>query len=255
MACGRCFWPTPPASCWTSSTSIAGAPRSATTPQPIVPCAAPYQAHARATLGLGHVCAVLSPSREIKVFADGAEIFAFRGGAWHLLDIAAKYDVWADGRRQSPACRPAVPDGARPGRRARGRAVRPAPGSVVRRAAGGARRTGSIFPSRPTRRSTDGPSRRDLLHLLEGRTATDLDPTVFAALASLDGAIVVDPSGRLLAAGAILRHPQSVDMEFGGVIEGARTTAAMAASRLGPVLKVSEDGIITFFDQERVWDI
>jgi hypothetical protein len=39
------------------------------------------------------------------------------------------------------------------------------------------------------------------------------------------------------------------------VVEGARTTAAMAASRFGPVLKVSEDGVITFFDRERVWDI
>ena len=29
----------------------------------------------------------------------------------------------------------------------------------------------------------------------------------------------------------------------------------MAASRYGPVLKVSEDGMITFFDGGRVWDI
>jgi hypothetical protein len=71
----------------------------------------------------------------------------------------------------------------------------------------------------------------------------------------MDGATVTDRSGRLLAAGAILRHPASSDFEHGGVIEGARTTAAMAASRFGPVLKVSEDGVITFFDRERVWDI
>ncbi len=99
------------------------------------------------------------------------------------------------------------------------------------------------------------PSRRDLLELLEGRSLTDLDPNVLAALASLDGAIVVDPNARLLAAGAILRHPPSDELEGGGVVEGARTTAALAASRFGPVLKVSEDGIITFFDGEKVWDI
>jgi hypothetical protein len=58
----------------------------------------------------------------------------------------------------------------------------------------------------------------------------------------------------LLAAGAILRHAPIEDLRQ-GVIEGARTTAAMAASRYGPVLKVSEDGVITFFDHERVWDI
>ena len=58
----------------------------------------------------------------------------------------------------------------------------------------------------------------------------------------------------LLAAGAILRHPPSDELET-GVVEGARTTAALAASKFGPVLKVSEDGIITFFDGEKVWDI
>jgi hypothetical protein len=61
-----------------------------------VPCAKAYHAHARATLQHGHVCAVFSPSREIKVFAEGAEIFAFRGAAWHLLDLQAKYRLWAD---------------------------------------------------------------------------------------------------------------------------------------------------------------
>jgi hypothetical protein len=91
--------------------------------------------------------------------------------------------------------------------------------------------------------------------VLEGRRIIDLDPSVLATLASLDGATVTDRQGRLLAAGAILRHPQSEHLEAGGVVEGARTTAAMAASQFGPVLKVSEDGIITFFDGDRIWDI
>jgi DNA integrity scanning protein DisA with diadenylate cyclase activity len=103
--------------------------------------------------------------------------------------------------------------------------------------------------------SSVAPSRRNLLHLLEGRSATDLDSSVLAALASLDGATVVDRTGRLLAAGAILRHPPVEATSQEGIIEGARTTAAMAAGKLGPVLKVSEDGDITFYDRERVWDI
>ena len=97
------------------------------------------------------------------------------------------------------------------------------------------------------------PSRRDLLHLLEGRSVIDLDPSVLAALASLDGATVVDREGHLLAAGAILRHPANDDLQQGG--EGARTTAALAASQFGLVLKVSEDGAITFFDREVIWEI
>ena len=72
----------------------------------------------------------------------------------------------------------------------------------------------------------------------------------------MDGATVVDPSGRLLAVGAILLHAEPVQPHSLFIVEGARTTAAMAAARYGPVLKVSEDGGITFYDrQERIWDI
>ena len=220
----------------------------------VAPCARPYQAHARATLASGHACAVLSPSREIKVFADGAEIFAFRAGAWHLLDIAAKYELWAravgDLELASRLFQTAL-DLADAREGALFVVLRDPNAAVTQLVAMGDRLDIPAPPEKPA----EGPTRRALLHLLEGRTAQGLDPSVFAALASLDGATVVDRSGRLLAAGAILRHPQSVDMEFGPVVEGARTTAAMAASRFGPVLKVSEDGVITFFDQERIWDI
>jgi hypothetical protein len=221
----------------------------------IAPGAGPYQAHARATLEHGHVCAVLSPSREIKVFAEGAEVFAFRGAAWHLLDLEAKYEVWARAVGNPPLARRLFQTAldladAREGALF---VVLRDPEPAVTQLVAATDRLDIGVPASAA--PNDGPSRRDLLHLLEGRSATDLDPSVFAALASLDGATVVDRTGRLLAAGAILRHPQTVDLEYGAVIEGARTTAAMAASRFGPVLKVSEDGVITFFDQERVWDI
>jgi hypothetical protein len=98
------------------------------------------------------------------------------------------------------------------------------------------------------------PTRRDLLDLLTGRAITDLEPSVLAALASLDGATVTDSSGALIAAGAILRSV-SIDPDDDVIVEGARTTAAMAASRFGPVLKVSEDGAMTFYDGARVWDL
>jgi hypothetical protein len=29
----------------------------------------------------------------------------------------------------------------------------------------------------------------------------------------------------------------------------------MTASRYGPVLKVSEDGLISFYDNQKIWDI
>jgi hypothetical protein len=219
-----------------------------------VTCANRYEAHARATQHHGHVCAVLSPSREIKIFAEGLEVFAFRGAEWHLLDLQAKYRVWSE----------AVGDEALALRLFQAALdladVREGALLVVLRDAADVAEV--VAPAdrldipMATPSAPDMPSRRDLLHLIEGRSVTNLDASVFAAMASLDGAMVITRDGRLLAAGAILRHLPSDDLANGGeIVEGARTSAALSASRFGPVLKVSEDGIITFFDGERVWDI
>ncbi|MCA1560038.1 MAG: hypothetical protein LC804_07145, partial [Acidobacteria bacterium] len=100
------------------------------------------------------------------------------------------------------------------------------------------------------------PTRTQLMYMLRGRTATGLAPAVLAGLARTDGATVLDQTGRLLAVGAILLHPEAPAPHSSLAVEGARTTAAMAAGRYGAVLKVSEDGLITFYDQqERIWDI
>jgi hypothetical protein len=220
------------------------------------PCSKAFQPHARATQRLGHVCAVLSPSREIKIFAEGAEIFTFRGASWHLLDLKAKFELW-ERAVGNPAVALRLFQTALDLAETREGAlfvVAREPDSAVPQLVASADRLDSHAVPRPVS-SGDAPSRRELLHLLAGRSVTDLDPSVFAALASIDGATVTDRSGRLLAAGAILRHPATDDGDDRGIVEGARTTAAMAASRFGPVLKVSEDGIITFFDGRRVWDI
>ena len=217
-----------------------------------------FQPHARATAQHGHVCAVLSPSREIMIFAEGTEMFTFRGAAWHLVDAQAKYRLWADAVGDEPlAAR--IFQTARDLSDAREGAlfvlVREPEVAVPQLVAPADRLDLPIRELDQRDSASEGPSRRHLLHLLERRTITDLDPSVFMGLAALDGATVIDRSGRLLAAGAILRHPPSQQLDGGGGVEGARTTAAMAASQFGPVLKVSEDGVITFFDRERVWDI
>jgi hypothetical protein len=217
-----------------------------------------FQPHARATVQHGHVCAVLSPSREIMVFAEGTEMFTFRGAAWHLVDAQAKYRLWADASGDEPlAAR--VFQTARDLSDAREGAIFVVvrePDTAIPQLVAPADRLDLPIRELDERHSgSEGPSRRHLLHLLERRTITDLEPSVLMGLAALDGATVIDRSGRLLAAGAILRHPPSQQLDAGNGVEGARTTAAMAASQFGPVLKVSEDGVITFFDRERVWDI
>ncbi len=66
------------------------------------------------------------------------------------------------------------------------------------------------------------------------------------SLAGIDGAVVTDRDGRLLSFGAILRVTAETILAPRAV-QGARTTAALAASYHGPVLKVSEDGMLTMF--------
>ena len=218
--------------------------------RPRVPNALPYAAHAHATQG-GDVCIVLSPSHEIKVFAEGVQQFTFRNANWQLLDIAAKYEMYAEavGNRQlaerlfqtaldlSDARRGALFVLVRDPQTAMGQLIAPAD------------RLDTMAEPVDFRQS---PSRRDLMYLLAGRRALDMDRTVLEALATMDGATVVDRDGRLLAVGAILLHPV-IPPEV--IVEGARTTAALAAARFGPVLKVSEDGAITFYDGEKIWDI
>jgi DNA integrity scanning protein DisA with diadenylate cyclase activity len=199
------------------------------------------------------VCVVLSPSHEIKVFAEGAQMFAFRNAQWQLLDLEARYEMWAS----------AVGD--------RGIAERLFKAAVDLADA----RQGALFvvlhdpaaalpqlvqPGERMLEAGERPvhdqraQRRELLSLLAARDVLALDLTVLEALASLDGALVLDRDGRVLAAGAILRHPASEGRPHDRV-EGARTTAALTASQYGPVLKVSEDGLISFFDGDRTWDI
>jgi hypothetical protein len=220
------------------------------------PCARNYSPHARATRGARHVCIVLSPSREIKVFAEGAQVFTFRNADWHLLDLQSKFVMW-EAAVGNPALARRLFQTALDLSDAREGALL----VVLRKPLDSLNELVSPHDRLDMElvgetSDPDTPSRRHLLHIIAGRSVTELDPSVLDALATLDGAVVTERNGHLLAVGAILRHPQTAIRAAGdGVTEGARTTAAAAASRFGPVLKVSEDGMITFFDDGRVWDI
>ena len=217
-----------------------------------VPCPATYRAHALATAGDGNICVVLSPSHEIKVFAAGTQVFSFRNARWHLLDMQAKYEMWCNAVGNKPLAERLFQTAldladAREGALF---VVLRDEGSLPMLVASGDQLDNVRIST------SDVPSRAQLMHMLRGRAATDLDPAVLAGLARTDGATVMNGAGRLLAVGAILLHTEPPEPHSNLAVEGARTTAAMAAGRYGAVLKVSEDGLITFYDhQERIWDI
>ncbi len=270
-----------------------------------VPCPRVYTFHALATRTGGHVCLVLSPNQEIKVFAGGVQAFVFAHGRWRVLDPEAKFALWeravANPRLARVLFQTAldlaeerqggllvvVADPAR----AIGRLV--APHDVLEfeldpepAANALTDATDGEPPARPfslfglTQQATSpgaaGPgnsgdipipslveplSKRSVHYLARGGCVTRLDAAVLEALAGLDGALVADSSGRLLAFGAILRHDvhalAGCDLASPPALaEGARTTAALVASHFGPVLKISEDGIVScFLDAARVWDL
>ncbi|MDQ3170636.1 MAG: hypothetical protein M3Q55_10910 [Acidobacteriota bacterium] len=222
-----------------------------------VPVARPYQAHARATEGNHHISIILTPSHEIRVFAGGAQVFTFRNASWHLLDIAAKYDMWQRAVGNEPLARLIFQTALDLADMRQGalfvvlRDAAEGHGGVadgLARLVAPADRLDLPHDHEPSDGRID---RRDLLHFAVGRTVTDLSPDVFRALSTMDGAIVTDQRGRLLAAGAILLHSGPASVE----IEGARTAAAFGAAQYGPILKVSEDGHMTCFDQGRLWEI
>lgn len=218
-----------------------------------VPCATTYRPHALATAGNRNLCIVLSPSHEIKVFAEGVQTFSFRNARWHLIDLQAKYEMWAQAIGNPPLAERLFQTAFDLADSREGAlfVVLRDPTTDLCRLVAPADQLDEV-------RHTGGrvPTRGQLMHMLRGRRVSDLDPAVLEGLARTDGATVMDSSGRLLAVGAILLHTEPPEPHSNLAVEGARTTAAMAAGRFGAVLKVSEDGLITFYDQqERIWDI
>jgi hypothetical protein len=213
------------------------------------PASARYRAHAQSTLHDGHICLVLTRNGEIKVFADGAQMFSFVEGRWRLTDSAEKYREWqtAIGDEQL------------------GELLFTTALNLAEH-----RRGGLFLVVDDPGRACDLLSRSDLLssdaalayagtgkprihYLLRGKRVLDLEPALLESMARMDGAIVLDRESNLLAFGAILRHQRMRDPVS---TEGGRTTAAINSSHFGSVLKISEDGLISFFRKGiEVWTI
>ena len=185
--------------------------------------------HAKATRSGGHVCVVLTPSQEIKVFARGALAFAFSDARWRLLDIPTKFASWCEAlsascghgelsRRIFQAALNLSED--RKGcafRRPRDPEISIehliAPTDRI------AEEVGADDPQDPDNLSPRL-AKRSLHHVVRGRALLDLDPTVLEAIAGLDGAVVTDMDGRLLTFGAILRIGPEVQ-RVASAVEGA----------------------------------
>jgi len=83
----------------------------------------------------------------------------------------------------------------------------------------------------------------------------NLPTTILEPIARIDGALILDNDSNLLAFGVILHYADPADLHPEN-IEGGRASAAIAASRFGRALKISEDGLISFYQNgNHVWDM
>lgn len=87
---------------------------------------------------------------------------------------------------------------------------------------------------------------RQLDESLSGRTIQSIPRSVLVDLASLDGAVVIDNTGLILAYGAILAPKKRGRLRG---TEGSRTKAAIGASNYGLSVKISSDGDVTVYHQ------
>jgi hypothetical protein len=230
---------------------------------PAIPCPRPYVSHAKATRVGGHVCLVLTPAQEIKVFAEGTLAFAFSDARWRLLDIPTKFAAWCQAVGQAcprPLAQKIFQAALNLSESRLGAlfvVLRNPAVSIPQLIAPADRIIEEVVVDDPNDPDNLSPrlAKRALHHVVRGQSLIDLDLTVLEAVAGIDGAVVTDLDGRLLTFGAILRIGPDA-LKVARAVEGARTLAALAASYHGPVLKVSEDGFLTMFlGGRRVWEM
>jgi hypothetical protein len=212
----------------------------------VYPSADRYEPHARATLDGRRIGVTLTPNGEIKIFAGGVQVFAFVDGRWRLTDLAEKYSALERliDRRLARRLFTTALNLAEHRHGALFVILPPGAEAGIVSATDRLSVDGTAAPS-------GAPSKQDLHYLLAGANVLMLPPAIVQSVARIDGAVVVRPTGELVAVGAILNG-------VGGIkgIEGARTTAAIHTSRLGAAIKVSEDGVVSLFKEGTpVWHL
>ena len=213
------------------------------------PTARRYRTHSQATLCGGHICLVLTPNGEIKIFSDGVQLFTFFDGRWRLTDAVEKYRAWQEAIGRPELAERLFIAALNLAEHRRGGMF------VVLEKAGDTERLVNDADLLQTVRRERTGAKNQLYYLLRGTQATALSTAVLESIAQIDGSVVLDRDSNLLAFGAILRHNPAADgdEEIG---EGGRTAAAIGASQFGEVLMISEGGQLSFYRKgHSVWTL
>ena len=218
-----------------------------------VPSPAGYAAHSRATLCGGHICLILTATGEMKIFADGVQVFRFLDGRWRITNALEKYRLWQQGLRNAPLAERLFVTALNLAEERRGGllVVLDDPHAVGRLIS-----HSDLLSSTPSPHPAPGHASKDQFHyLLRDKCVLTLPTTILETIARIDGAVILDTDANLLAFGAILHYPDLAKLHPEN-IEGGRASAAIAASRFGRALKISEDGLISFYQNgKQIWDM
>jgi len=192
----------------------------------------------------------LSRQGDILVFDKGSLRFTYRYGRWQYWNHAHLVRLLRN-RARAQKVRPKV----------LGRVV----GAIYRAALDVSfRRSGGLFVILHNRKKLHqvaplgdaiGDSKRDnedraFDSVIRTKTFQSLPRPVAVELASLDGAVVLANSGRVLAYGAVLQPKRAGRLRG---TEGSRTKAATGASNYGMAVKISSDGDITVYHEGKAF--
>jgi len=212
------------------------------------PVADRYALHCRATLCGGHLCLILTPNGEIKAFANGTQVLTFRDGRWRLGSAAECFPLLTALIGREGLAHRLFSVALNMAEERRGALF------VVLRDVD---KLGELVAGADTLRASgedqSQQSKRRFHYLLRGQNILQMAQPVLETVARIDGAIVVDCDANLLAFGAILQNSIARSQD---ATEGSRTAAAISSSYYGPVLKVSEDGMVALYsDGQCLWEI
>lgn len=214
-----------------------------------VPTPRRYRTHSQATLCGGHICLVLTPNGEIKIFGEGVQLFSFFDGRWHLTDAVSKYQAWEAAIGRGDLAERLFSAALNLAEHRRGGMF------VVIDDAERARKLVSGADLLDMHQPQRAGGKNQLHYLLRRTRATEVSAAVLESIAQIDGSVVLDRDSNLLAFGAILRHRPMMDNDE-EIGEGGRTAAATGASEFGDVLMVSEGGQLSFYRKGHcVWKL
>jgi hypothetical protein len=194
----------------------------------------------------GKCCGIaLSRQGDILVFDEGTLRFTYRYGQWQYWNHTHLQYLLKDQARAQRVKKELI-----------GRVV----GAIYRAALDVSfRRSGGLFVILHNRNhlrqivkdgdaigdGKRGKTDREFDKFLNNLTIQSIPRIVAVELASLDGAVILDNSGNILAYGAVLQPKKSGKLRG---TEGSRTKAAIGASNYGFAVKISSDGGICVYN-------